>query len=83
MPRRNYLASQIRMEKQTQTVVPQVYAAFALVLKENGNTDDEITELFAQTQEKWKYCIDNRIDMIALCEKQTGICLTGNRNKIH
>lgn len=81
MARKNYLASQIRMEKQIQTVVPQIYAAFALTLNENGFSDEDIADLFAQTQNKWQFCIEHDIDMIRLCESKTGICLTGNPNK--
>lgn len=76
----NFLINQYkRLAQEINNVTPQVYAGIALTLSRNyGWGSEEISGLFAQSQEIWNECVDSGVDMIAMCEEETGIeCRTG------
>jgi len=76
-----------KLRKLTNDIVPQIYACFCKVLIENGNTPEDVAELFNRTQIVWNEITEsNEIeDMIKWCEATTGITLaTGDStNEIH
>lgn len=74
----------IQMHKQrallhelTRTNVAQIYACFFKALREYGNSDEDIENLFSRTQEIWNELVDTpeMRDMIQLCESATGVTL--------
>lgn len=68
-----------RLYEETHSVVPQIYAAFALTLSyKNYNWDsDKIEQLFNETMELWDDCARNGVNMCKWCEEVTGIDVEG------
>lgn len=63
-----------RLEKQVANITPQVYAGIALALSRKfGWEYEQINELFVESQDIWNECVERDIDMIAMCEEETGI----------
>lgn len=63
-----------RLEKQVANITPQVYAGIALALhRKYGWEYEQINELFVESQDIWNECVERDIDMIAMCEEETGI----------
>lgn len=81
MKKNSYLIEQAKaiekLRKLTQRNVPEIYACFAKVLIDNGNSVDDVCELFKQTQTLWNELVEHEeIDgMVAWCEQTTGISL--------
>lgn len=71
----NALINQYKqLSKQVQNITPQVYAGIALALsRKYGWEYEQINELFAESQEIWNECVQTDVDMIAMCEEETGI----------
>lgn len=72
-------AEQKRLEKACEDVsewlVPQIYACFLTVLAEGGLNQEQLVDVVERTQALWHDSIDDIDDMIAKCEKLTGIDL--------
>lgn len=59
-------------------MVPQIYAALALALhRECGWGYTRINRVFVESQRIWESFAGSGDDMISLCEKETGITMTG------
>lgn len=55
-------------------IVPEVYAAVALVLsREYEWTYEQINDFFGETQAVWQEYSDSKMDMIQACLEETGI----------
>lgn len=62
------------MYKQINQITPQVYAGIALALhRKHGWGYNRINDLFAESQIIWQECVDSGVDMIKMCEEETGI----------
>lgn len=60
--------------EKVQQIVPEVYAGLALALyREHGWTYEQINDLFAESQAIWQECVDMDINMVQMCEEETGI----------
>ena len=63
-----------KMERQCREITPSVYAGIALALhRKHGWGYKRIGDLFGLSQEIWQECIDGDVNMIQLCEQETGI----------
>lgn len=71
----NTLINQYKqLSKQVQNITPQVYAGIALALhRKYGWEYEQINELFTESQAIWNECVQSDVDMIAMCEEETGI----------
>ena len=55
-------------------IVPEVYAAVALVLsREYEWTYEQINYFFGETQAVWQEYSDSKMDMVQACLEETGI----------
>ena len=64
------------MYKQINQITPEVYAALALALhREYGWGYIRIAKVFAASQDIWDESNERDIDMIKMCEEETGITL--------
>lgn len=61
------------MRRQTEWLVPHVYAAIACELWDKGWSAEEISALFAASQERWRDSVRNGWDMLANVAEVTGI----------
>lgn len=62
------------MYAQINQITPQVYAGIALALHRVFNWDyEQINDLFVASQEIWEECVNGNINMIKMCEDETGI----------
>ena len=62
------------MYQQINQITPQVYAGIALALhRKHGWEYEQIAELIEESQIIWQECVDSEVDMIKMCEKETGI----------
>lgn len=75
MAKNNALINQYRsLEKKVHNVVPEVYAGIALALhRKHGWGFQRINDLFALSQDIWNECGERKINMIQMCEEETGI----------
>ena len=77
MAKNNKLVNQYKeMYKQITQITPKVYAALALALhREYGWGYTRINRAFATSQDIWDESNERDIDMIKMCEEETGITL--------
>lgn len=81
MAKNNYIIEQhkalAKLRKATRQNVAEIYACFCKVLIEDGNTPEEVAELFRKTQDTWNDLVANESisDMVSWCEQVTGVCL--------
>ena len=77
MAKNNKLVNQYKeMYKQINQITPKVYAALALALhREYGWGYTRIARVFAASQDIWDESNEQGIDMIKMCEEETGITL--------
>ena len=62
------------MYQQIQKITPEVYACIALALhRKCGWGFKRINDLFVESQEIWTECIQSDVNMIQMCERETGI----------
>lgn len=55
-------------------ITPNVYASLALALHRTyGWGFQRINRVFCESQEIWEECVNNGDNMIAMCERETGI----------
>lgn len=82
MAKNNYFINQAKkiyhqqkkLDDNISTITPQVYAAIALALHRHCDVSyEDINYIFAKSQEIWFESIEKGIDMLELCEKETGI----------
>lgn len=62
------------MYQQINQITPQVYAGIALSLhRKYGWGFKRINDLFTESQAIWQECVDSGVNMIKMCEEETGI----------
>ena len=90
MAKNNYLINQMKQIKKREkeldqnidVLLPSMYAAIALALYRScGTTPDDIRYIFAESQRIWYESLDKDIDMIQMCEDETGIEVRNNPNE--
>lgn len=55
-------------------ITPEVYAGIALALHRKCGWDyEQINDLFAESQTIWNECANSDVNMVEMCEKETGI----------
>ena len=60
--------------KKIDQITPEVYAGIALALhRKCGWGYKRINDLFVESQTIWDECINSDINMMEMCEKETGI----------
>ena len=81
MAKNNKLINQYKeMYKQIDQITPKVYAALALALhREYGWGYTRIARAFATSQDIWDESNERDIDMIKMCEEETGITLMNKK----
>ena len=77
MAKNNKLVNQYKeMYKQINQITPKVYAALAIALhREYGWGYTRILRTFTASQDIWDESNERDIDMIKMCEEETGITL--------
>ena len=75
MGKNNNLINKYKMlYKKINQITPEVYAGIALALhRKCGWGYKRINDLFEESQIIWNECINSDINMMEMCEKETGI----------
>ena len=75
MGKNNNLINKYKMlYKKIEQITPEVYAGIALALhRKCGWGYKRINDLFVESQTIWDECINYDINMMEMCEKETGI----------
>lgn len=75
MAKNNILIEQYKtMYKKIQQITPEVYAGIALALhRKCGWGYKRINDLFSESQTIWNECVNSGINMVEMCEEETGI----------
>ena len=75
MGKNNNLINKYKMlYKKIEQITPEVYAGIALALhRKCGWGYKRINDLFSESQIIWNECINSDINMVEMCEKETGI----------
>ena len=75
MGKNNNLINKYKMlYKKIEQITPEVYAGIALALhRKCGWGYKRINDLFVESQTIWDECINSDINMLEMCEKETGI----------
>ena len=75
MGKNNNLINKYKMlYKKIEQITPEVYAGIALALhRKYGWGYKRINDLFSESQIIWNECINSDINMVEMCEKETGI----------
>ena len=75
MGKNNNLINKYKMlYKKIEQITPEVYAGIALTLhRKYGWGYKRINDLFEESQIIWNECINSDINMMEMCEKETGI----------
>ena len=75
MGKNNYLINKYKMlYNKIEQITPEVYAGIALALhRKCGWGYKRINDLFVESQTIWNECINSDINMMEMCEKETGI----------
>lgn len=75
MGKNNNLINKYKMlYKKIEQITPEVYAGIALALhRKYGWGYKRINDLFVESQTIWDECINSDINMMEMCEKETGI----------
>ena len=75
MGKNNSLINKYKMlYKKIEQITPEVYAGIALALhRKCGWGYKRINNLFEESQIIWNECINSDINMVEMCEKETGI----------
>lgn len=68
------------LKEKIQWLVPRVYASIACELWDMGWDSDQIQELFANSQERWRDSTENGWDMLKNVQEVTGIEVQYFRN---
>ena len=75
MAKRNpYFEQEKRYRRMVHEMVPQIYAAFALVLhRQHGFGYTRIMRVLYETQELWQAHARKELDIVKVCEEETGL----------
>ena len=75
MAKNNYLINKYKiLYKKINQITPEVYAGIALALhRKCGWGYKRVNDLFEESQIIWNECINSDINMMEMCEKETGI----------
>ena len=75
MGKNNSIINKYKMlYKKIEQITPEVYAGIALALhRKCGWGYKRINDLFEESQIIWNECINSDINMLEMCEKETGI----------
>ena len=75
MGKNNNLINKYKMlYKKIEQITPEVYAGIALTVhRKYGWGYKRINDLFEESQIIWNECINSDINMMEMCEKETGI----------
>ena len=75
MGKNNSLINKYKMlYKKIEQITPEVYAGIALALHRKHRWGyKRINDLFLESQTIWNECINSGINMVEMCEKETGI----------
>ena len=75
MAKNNYLINKYKiLYNKINQITPEVYAGIALALhRKCGWGYKRINDLFEESQIIWNECINSDINMLQMCEKETGI----------
>ena len=75
MGKNNNLINKYKMlYKKIEQITPEVYAGIALALhRKCGWGYKRINDLFEESKIIWNECINSDINMVEMCEKETGI----------
>ena len=68
-----FINQQIQLKRYLDTVIPQIYSAFCIVLNRHDVEDEDIEQIFAETQELWTEASENGTDIIRYAYELTGI----------
>ena len=63
----------LELQQATKWIVPHLYAAFASSLWERGWTEEQIREIFVETQERWNDSTENGWDILQNVKDVIGI----------
>lgn len=70
--------TEAKMRKQIKQITPCVYAGIALALhRKCGWGFKRINDLFVESQIIWDECVNSDLNMIQMCEEETGIEVKG------
>lgn len=73
-----FINRQKRLAKEINDITPKVYAGLALALhRKHGWGYKRINDLFLESQNIWNECVQSGVDMLKMCEDETGIEVTG------
>lgn len=83
MGKNNRLINQYKaIYKQIQNITPEVYACIALALhRKYGWEYEAINDLFCESQDIWTECVNSEVNMLQMCEAETGIELQRRVNE--
>lgn len=75
MGKNNNLINNYKMlYKKIEQITPEVYAGIALALhRKYGWGYKRINDLFSESQTIWNECVNSGINMVEMCERETGI----------
>lgn len=75
MGKNNNLINNYKMlYKKIEQITPEVYAGIALALhRKHGWGYKRINDLFSESQTIWNECVNSNINMVEMCERETGI----------
>ena len=75
MAKNSYLINKYKiLYNKINQITPEVYAGIALALhRKCGWGYKRINDLFEESQVIWNECINSDINMMEMCEKETGI----------
>ena len=75
MAKNKFFIEQVKNIRRTiRDITPSVYAALALALhRKCGWGYKRINDLFNFSQEIWNECVQSDMDILEMCEKETGI----------
>lgn len=81
MAKNNDLINRYKLlNERINTITPTVYAGIALALhRKCGWGYKRINDLFMESQKIWYECNEKGIDMVSMCEEETGIELRAKR----
>ncbi len=73
-----YAKQQARLKQKIKEITPEVYAGIALALhRKYGWGYKRINDLFVESQLIWDECVLSDVNMVQLCENETGIEIQG------
>lgn len=69
-----YREMERKLKRQIEQITPEVYAGLALALhRKHGWGFKRINDLFIESQTIWNECVHSDLNMIQMCEDETGV----------